>query len=512
MSHLPILPIVIPLAAAILLLVGHHLGVGTKRAISVASVLLLAIVAVLLLLEAQRGSIGVYQLGNWPAPYGIVLMLDRLSALMVALTAGLAIPVVLASLSGADVQGRHYHAFLQLQLAGLNGAFLTGDLFNLFVFFEILLLASYALLVHGGGTERARAGLAYVILNLTGSALFLIALGLVYGVLGTLNMADLTVVLPKVATADQALVRTALALLIAVFLLKAAVLPLGFWLPHVYTAPLVPVSVLFVIMTKVGIYALVRLSTIGLGSAPFTADLLQPWLAWLSVATIAVGALGMLAARRLSAVTANLVLISSGTLLLGAASGSPTAIAAMLAYLVHTTAVTAALFLLAAAIGSQRGTMADAIEKGPGLHGRLPLGAAYLIVAIAASGAPPLSGFIAKLMVMQSLRDSASWIGAWAALLVSGFVVALVLGRAASAYFWEPGKPQAEVAVPFAPAPSSGSMAALWATVLAALLLVPFAAPIAGYARATAEQIMARQTYEAAVIGPDVAVRRERRQ
>ena len=511
MSHLPILPIVIPLAAAVLLLLGHRLGVATKRAVSAGSVAALVVVALLVLSEAHQGGIGVYRLGNWPAPYGIVLMLDRLSALMVALTAGLSIPVVLASLSGADEKGRHYHAFLQLQLAGLNGAFLTGDLFNLFVFFEILLLASYALLFHGGGTERARAGLAYVIVNLTGSALFLIALGLVYGVLGTLNMADLTVVLPKVAAADQALVRTALALLVAVFLLKAAVLPLGFWLPHVYTAPLVPVSVLFVIMTKVGIYALVRVSTIGLGGASFTADLLQPWLTWLSVATIAMGAFGTLAAKRLTGVTANLVLISSGTLLLGAASGNTTALAAMLAYLVHTTAVTAALFLLADAIASQRGTMADAIEKGPGLPGRLSLGAAYLIVAIAACGAPPLSGFIAKLLVMQSLRDTPNWIAAWAALLVSGFVVALVLGRAASAYFWEPGRAHAAVLAPGAPVRSSGSTAALWATVVAALLLVPCAAPIAGYARATAEQIMTRQAYGAAVIGPDDAVRRERR-
>ncbi len=183
---------------------------------------------------------------------------------------------------GADTRGRYFHAFLQFQMMGLNGAFLTGDLFNLFVFFEILLLASYGLLVHGGGLERARAGIAYVVLNLSGSALFLIALGLLYGLLGTLNMADFGVALQKVAPADQGVVAVMCMLLVTVFLFKAAVLPIGFWLPHVYSAATLPVAALFVIMTKVGIYALLRVTTIGLAAAPFTAHVLQPWLTWLA--------------------------------------------------------------------------------------------------------------------------------------------------------------------------------------------------------------------------------------
>lgn len=511
MSHLPILPIVIPLTTAAILLALHGVDIAKKRIVAMVSVLSVIMAAVIMLGEARQGIITVYRLGDWPAPYGIVLVQDRLSALMVALTAALALPVLMLAKAGWDTCGRHFHAFLQLQLAGLNGAFLTGDLFNLFVFFEILLLASYALLVHGGGLERTRAGLAYVIINLAGSALFLVALGLIYGTLGTLNMADLIEVLPNVPAADQPLARTALALIVSVFVLKAALVPLGFWLPHVYTAASGPVAVLFVIMTKVGIYALLRISTIGLAGTSYTADLLQPWLAWLSIATIILGTIGALAATRLAGVVANLVLISSGTLLLGVAAATPEAIAATLTYLVHTVVWTAALFLLADAIADERGAAADTLEKAPRMQSSVGLGAAYLIAAVAISGAPPLSGFIAKLMVLRSLHDTASWVWAWSVLLISGFITALVLARAASAYFWEPGKEPEKTATETLALHMTSSRQALWITVIAALMLVPFAPTLAGYTSATAEQILQRQDYRAAVIGPHTTVDRERR-
>lgn len=512
MSHLPILPVVIPLGAAALLLVLHGIGSAGKRIVSLVSVLALAAVAVAQLWSASEGPIQVYRLGDWPAPYGIVIVLDRLAALMVALTAALALPVVLAAMSGADTRGRHFHALLQLQIAGLSGAFLTGDLFNLFVFFEILLLASYGLLLHGGGLARARAGLAYVILNLVGSALFLIALGLLYGTLGTLNMADVATVLPLVAAQDQALVKTAAALLVAVFLLKAALLPLGFWLPHVYTAACLPVAVLFVIMTKVGVYALLRVSLTGFAAAPFTADLLQPWLPWLAIGTIAVGAVGALAADRLAMVVANVVLMSSGTLLLGVATSSIEATTAALYYLVHTTIVTAALFLLVDALARQRGALADSLGKGPRLASLMALGTAYLLLAVAASGAPPLSGLIGKLMVMQSLAGTGTGPAAWGALLVSGLVVALVLARAASAFFWEPGT--AEIVAPPASRASTGTRG-LWLALILMLAVTPVltlaAGPIAGYARATARELAAREAYVTAVLGMRATIERERR-
>ncbi|MDP1964495.1 MAG: proton-conducting transporter membrane subunit, partial [Reyranella sp.] len=314
MNHAAILPIVIPLTAAILVLAGHRLGLRFARTVFLAAGLLLIAVSAWLIDLAGGGGIAVYALGDWPAPFGIVLVLDRLSAIMVALTTAIAVPAMLYATAGTDTAGRHFHTLFLLQIAGLNGAFLTGDLFNLFVFFEVLLLASYGLMVHGAGIERVRAGLAYVILNLTGSALFLVALGLIYGMLGTLNLADMAVVLPELPDGDHAVVRTAFALLVAVFALKAALLPLSFWLPHAYAATSAAVAALFAIMTKVGIYALLRVSVIGFGSAPFTADLLQPWLLPLALATIALGTIGALAARRLAAVVANLVVVSTGTL------------------------------------------------------------------------------------------------------------------------------------------------------------------------------------------------------
>ena len=516
MSHLPILPFIIPFVAAILMLLSSGAGLVVKRVLTLASILLLAGVAVVMLARASEGAILVYRLGNWSPPFGIILVVDRLSAMMIALTTALSLVAALAAISSADTQGRHFHPLFQLQIAGLNGAFLTGDLFNLFVFFEILLIASYALLVHGGGLERTRAGLAYAIVNLTGSALFLIALGLVYGTLGTLNMADLVLVLPKVGEADQALVRTALTLLAVVFVLKAALSPLGLWLPRVYSAALLPVAVLFVIMTKVGVYALLRLATMGLAAAPFTASLLDPWLSWLAIGTIAFGTLGALAARRFAVVIANLVLISSGTLLLGVASGSASAKAALLFYLVHTTIVTAALFLLTDALSRDRGTLADAIEKGPRLYRFLALGAAFLVLGVAVSGVPPLSGFLAKMMLLQSIRDTGTAAPAWIAVLLSGLVVALVMARAASAFFWEPGRAsRRSEMVSTEPGNTRDSPPGLR---VALLLLVPLAAlltlaagPVAGYTRATAEQLEARETYVAILFRGQLPIERMRR-
>lgn len=511
MAHLPILPVLIPLLTAVLLLITTNSDMAVKRGIALVSVSLLIATGARLLIAADDGTIHVYRLGDWAAPYGIVLVLDRLSALMVALTSFLSLPVLLAATSGTDTRGRHFHAFLQFQLMGLNGAFLTGDLFNLFVFFEILLLASYGLLVHGGGSERARAGIAYVVLNLSGSALFLIALGLLYGFLGTLNMADFGVALQKVTPADQGVVSVMCALLVTVFLLKAAVLPIGFWLPNVYTAATLPVAALFVIMTKVGIYALLRVTTIGLAAAPFTADLLQPWLTWLALGTIALGCFGMLAAKTFGVVIANLVIVSGGTLLLAVAEPTTTSISAALYYLVQTTLVTGALFLIADALSRQRGEVADRFSDGPRLQSYTALGLSYLVIGVAACGAPPLSGFLGKIMVMQAMNASAHPVMVWTALIGSGFVAALVLARAASVFFWEPGAPGIADRPDEPYVPARGLSLGLLVMLGAVLAVSIAAAPISGYAQETAEQILARDAYVPAVIGDPSAIERERR-
>jgi len=330
-------------------------------------------------------------------------------------------------------------------------------------------------------------------------------------VLFALNMADVGVVLMRVAEADQAFVRVIAVLLVTVFLLKAALLPLGFWLPQVYTAATLPVAGLFVIMTKVGIYALLRVATIGLAAAPFTADLLQPWLPWLALATIAMGSLGVLAAKSLSMIVANLVVVSAGTLLLGVADLSAASIAALLYYLVQTTMVTGALFLFADALARQRGAAADWLKDGPKIASVLFLGIGYLVLGMAASGAPPLTGFLGKVMVMQSLRDSPQGGLVWAALLVSGLISMLALARAASVFFWESGPAGLErpSAVLLGPAP--GLVLALSLMLGAVAALTVAAGPVSAYSRATADQLLSRPAYVSAVIGDPAAILRERR-
>src|SRR5690554_2494924 len=302
-QHLIILPILSPMLSALVLLLYNRANPSLQRCLSLAFTGLLLIASLLLLRQASNDTLIFYALGNWQAPYGIVLMLDRLSALMLTLTAVLAMGCIIFACAGDDQRGGYFHGIFQLQLMGLNGAFLTGDLFNLFVFFEITLLASYALMMHGGGKERIGAGLHYVILNLAGSALFLVALGVLYGATGTLNMADMARRVAQMSGDQTALVTAGALLLIVVFSLKAALLPLYFWLPRTYAAAPAPVAALFAIMTKLGLYAILRVQSLIFADTP-VAEAIATWLWWAGLATIALAAVGVLAARDLRTLVA----------------------------------------------------------------------------------------------------------------------------------------------------------------------------------------------------------------
>ena len=501
MMHLPLLPVLVPMVAAILTLATHRADIRIARAIGAISLGALAVVAVLLLRQAGDGTVAVVALGNWPAPFGIVFVADRLAVLMVATTAAIAVPALLAACGGIDRRGRHFHVFFQMQIAGLNGAFLTGDLFNLFVFFEVLLIASYGLLVHGGGAARARAGMHYVVLNLAGSVIFLIALGLLYGMLGTLNIADVAARLALVPADDVAVVRTALALLVAVFALKAALLPLGFWLSHAYSAAAAPSAALFAVLTKVGIYCLIRLSSAAFDTVP-GAGLLSPWLLPVALTTVAIATAGVLAAARLGPLVAYLLLLSTGMLAAALAEGGVPMLAALLYYLPHTTLVSAALFLLTGQIAAARGEAGDWLRRGVPMPGRARLGTAFLLLAVAITGLPPLSGFLGKLMLLSAAPANAGGYALWAVFILSGFVAALGLARAASTLFWERTGLEEGVVAP-APSPASGGQAATAALVLALCFvpaLVVGAAPLSAFARATAEQLAAREPYLQAVL------------
>ena len=234
-QHLASLPVLMPMLAAIILLLppcGKSLF--ARRLTSSLMAILTFVITVLLLVQVKDNGIIVYEIGNWSAPFGIVLVADMLSTLLVTLTAFLGLGVVLYGCVGDDEQGSFFHPLVHFLILGVNGAFLTGDLFNVFVFFEVLLIASYALLMHGGGKPKTRAALHYVILNLVGSSVFLIGLGILYGVLGTLNIADMANKVPQLTGDDVYLAKAGGLLLLVVFALKSALLPLHLWLPNAY--------------------------------------------------------------------------------------------------------------------------------------------------------------------------------------------------------------------------------------------------------------------------------------
>ncbi|MBB5460573.1 monovalent cation/H+ antiporter subunit D [Paraburkholderia sp. Cpub6] len=348
MNHVLLLPILIPLFSAGVIVVLPPRAKRLQRALNALAIIALLPVACLLMARAAQGEIASYALGAWPAPFGIVLELDRLGALMLVLTAVLAVCCLLGTSSEDARRGRYFRALVQFELMGLNGAFLAGDLFNLFVFFELLLIASYALLLHGGGARRVRNGLHYLLMNLVGSSFFLVAIGVLYGVTGTLNMADMGERLARLGPESLPLAQFAGATLMLVFGLKAAVFPMSFWLPQAYRSAIGPVAALFAIMTKVGIYAMLRCDALVFGAAGGVLDaFMHQWAWWLAIATIVFGALGALAVSSLKTTTGYLVLVSVGLLIAAIALQTPLAWSALLYYLISTTLCTGALFLLA---------------------------------------------------------------------------------------------------------------------------------------------------------------------
>lgn len=490
MNHWIIAPILLPLFTAVLLVLLSGRRTLIRR-LSLLSCATLLVIALGLLLLANGGDIHLYALGNWQPPFGIVLVLDRLSALMLLVTSVLAFSSIAYAVRGNDAPGDKLHAMVQFLLVGVNGAFLTGDLFNLFVFFEVLLIASYGLLLHGRGAERARAGLHYVVLNLAGSALFLIAVSALYGVTGSLNMADMAARLDRLSEADAPLVATAGVLLLLVFGLKAALAPLYFWLPRAYAAASAPVAAIFAIMTKVGVYSIVRVYTQVFGEgAGFVANIAWKWLWPLALITLVMGLLGALAARELRVQIAYLVVVSVGTLLAGVALDNEAALAASLYYLVHSTLICGALFLLADLILRQRGELLDRITRGARLRQSALLGSLFFIAAISVIGLPPLSGFIGKLLLLNAAGTAgyAPWL--WVTLLMGSLLTLMALSRSGSTIFW-----RCEERIEPAAAADRGALLAVVALLLCILALTLFASPVLDYTQALAQQLRAPEAY-----------------
>jgi len=487
LAHLPILPILVPALAASLALLVMRRRRGLGVTISLVSGLALLATALALMAGAQGGSITAYALGAWPAPFGIVLVVDRLAALMLVLTAVLSLVALgHAVLTGADRKGWHFHPLFQFQLMGLNGAFLTGDLFNLFVFFEVLLIASYGLMLHGQGPARLKAGVQYVVVNLVGSALFLIALGMLYALTGTLNMADMGLRVVEVAPADQGLLRIAGLLLASVFALKAALAPLHLWLPRTYAVATPAVAALFAIMTKVGVYAIIRVVPQVFGpGAGAAAWVPAPYLLPAALASTVIGFAGVFVARSLSEQAAYAVIGSTGTLLIAVAGWSADSLAAALYYLVHSTLAGAALFLVADIAARRRGSFGDAAHPGPNFDGRGTIALVFMAAAIAATGLPPLSGFIGKLLILKSVAALPHWGWAWSVILGTTFLGVVGFARTGSAVFWKSVEGDA--------APAPATRVDLLAPALALALLAALSAGAgwaSAYTSAAAAQVL----------------------
>jgi len=484
-AHALMLPVVTPIVAACLTLLRN--GQRWQRGVLIGTSVFLVAVATWLLIIADGDAYHVYRLGDWPVPVGIVLVLDRLSAVMLLLSAIVGVLSAWQASDGTDRAAPHFHSLFLLQLAGLNGAFLAGDLFNLFVFFELLLIASYALLVYGSTTPRLRAGMHYVVLNLTGSSLFLVAIGVLYGVTGSLNLADLAARIAAAPAADAALLRSGALLLLVVFALKAAAAPLCFWLPGAYSAATPAVAALFAIMTKVGVYAIIRTGTLLFGNeAGAVAGVYAPWLTGAAVATIAVGTLAAFGARSAARMVASLLVVSVGTMLCAVALFTEQALAAALFYLVHSTIAAAAMFLVSGMLPAP-------------LSSRLATGTLYTVGAIAIAGVPPLAGFLGKALILQATPPDARGLWIWGAVLSSSALGMIALARGGAMLFWEQATVQQRCdGLPTETRSSSGYP--VGGALLVIVLLTVFAGSASAYARRTAQQLVTPGGYVQAVL------------
>lgn len=538
--HLPVVPIVLPLIAAATILLLTERARALRVAVACFSIVVQLAAAVALLALTTEAfpdiwsqGVGVYAIGAWPAPFGIVLVIDRLTGLMLTLTAVVGIAAFVNSLAYWDRVGPHFHALLQLLLMGVNGAFLTGDLFNLFVFFEVLLAASYGLLLHGSNAQRVKIGLHYIVVNLVGSLLFLIGVSLIYGVTGTLNMADLPARAAALSGGDRALFDAATAVLGVAFLTKAGCWPLNFWLPGTYAAASAPVAAAFAILTKVGVYALLRLgSLIGSadalaqieGSALLRPELFRGGLYYIGIATMGFGIFGTLAAQQLSRLVGYSVIVSSGLLLTVMGLDHASLLAPALFYLVGSVLATSAFFMLtgmterawrtpagpppvAEAPAATGGYVPFGVRRAPALHAQddevgvaIPaamafMGLMFAFCVLLVTGSPPLSGFVAKFAILSAAihaAQGAPWAtAAWMLVFVTiaaGLASLIALTRIGMRLFWSAtgrNTPRLRVL-------EAGPVAVL---VLLCIALTLAAGPAMGFLEDTAASLRAPRIY-----------------
>jgi multicomponent Na+:H+ antiporter subunit D len=440
MAAMVIAPIVLPLLAAALVFVGFR-SLPVQRTAGLAGAFALLIAGVVLAVVVWMSGPQAVHVGGWPPPFAITLVADTLASMMVLLASIVGAAIAVYSLAEVDNSRLEmgYFGLLMVLLAGVNGAFLTADLFNLYVCFEVMLMASFVLMVLGGDRHQKEGGLKYVTLNLVSSALFLAGVGIVYGATSTLNLSELAVRMPIVA-AEQPEVAAALGgLFLVAFGIKAGLFPLYFWLPASYHTPPAAVSAVFAgLLTKVGVYALIRVfSSVFVDQAG-----LFEILVVVTILTMVSGVLGAVAQFHIRRILSFHIISQIGYMVLGLAllaSDDPTvrrlALASAVFYIAHHILVKTNLFLIAGVIRSLRGTE----DLGPlgGLASSKPwLAALFLIPAASLAGIPPLSGFWAKLAVIKTAVLAAAW-PAVAAALFAGLLTLLSMTKIWNEAFWK---------------------------------------------------------------------------
>lgn len=422
MINLPIFPIVIPALAAVILMFAPK-QVRLQRVMALGALLVTFAVAVLLVFTVSQNGIMTVNLGNWPAPFGIALVSDMLSALLVTTSTLIVFFIVWFAthyFSDAYESNYVYIAMLFL-LVGVNGAFTTGDIFNLFVFFEVFLISSYVLIVLGGKGVQLRESIKYLLVNVIASALFVMAVALLYGVVGTLSLADLAQKIPLVE--NQNVITVIGVLFVIVFGLKGALVPLHYWLPGSYVVAPTPILAMFgALLTKVGVYSILRTYTLLFDTGSF----MQTFLIALAVLTIVIGMIGAIAYNDVKLIIIYNIMIAVGVILYGIALNTQTSLEGALYYLMHDMLIKAALFML---VGMMIGiTGSGQLRDMGGLITRFPLfGWTFFIAALSLAGIPPLSGFFGKLLIVQGGVADGDLFGPLLILLSSLFVLFSVI-------------------------------------------------------------------------------------
>ncbi|MGI1821462.1 Na+/H+ antiporter subunit D [Exiguobacterium sp. TRN 1102] len=423
MINLPVFPIVIPALAAILMMFMPK-RVQLQRAMALGALVMTVIVSLFLVHTVSTEGIQTLNLGNWQAPFGITLVSDMLSALLVTTSTLLTLFIVWFAVHyfSDSYEGNYLYISMLFLLVGVNGAFTTGDIFNLFVFFEVFLMSSYVLIVLGGRGVQLRESIKYLLVNIIASALFVMSVALLYGVTGTLNIADLAMKIPLVDNPD--VITVIGVLFVIVFGMKGALVPLHYWLPGAYVVAPTPILAMFgALLTKVGVYSILRTYTLLFDG---NGEFLQTFLMVLAVLTIFIGMTGAIAYNDVKLIIIYNIMIAVGVILYGISVNTQTSLEGSLYYLIHDMIIKAVLFML---VGMMIGiTKSGQLRDMGGLITRFPLfGWTFFVAALSLAGIPPLSGFFGKLLIVSGGMDEGELFGPLLVLLSSLFVLYSVM-------------------------------------------------------------------------------------